>query len=115
MQEADPLLAGLAAGYGVNQMMRQPPLPARQQPRRFGSRLRGCGCLLFILAALAGPFIGVALTNGTLHLIFMYIAAGIVILFFLLLLIGMFATRSGREALSEGCLEAILGGFFGGG
>jgi len=31
------------------------------------------------------------------------------------LLIGMLATRRGREALSEGCLEAILGGFLGGG
>ena len=83
--------------------------------RRPGSRLRGCGCLLLILVALAGPFIGMALTSGRLHLIFTYVAAGLVVLCFLVLLIGMLATRRGREALSEGCLEAILGGFLGGG
>ena len=42
-----------------------------------------------------------------------------VMFFFLVLVIGMFATRRGREALSEGCaegcLEAIFGGFLGGG
>jgi len=70
---------------------------------------------LLILAGLAGPFIGVALTSGRPHLIFMYVAGGMVILFFLVFLIGMLATRRGREALSEGCLEAILGGFLGGG
>ena len=107
----DPLLAGLAAGYVANRMGRQ-PLP---RPRRPGSRLRGCGCLLLILAVLAGPFIGVALTTGRLHLTFTYVAGGMVILFLLVVLIGMLATRSGREALSEGCLEALLGGLFGGG
>jgi len=74
---------------------------------------------LLILAALAGPFIGVALTSGRPHLIFTYVAAGVIVLFFLVLLIGMLATRRGREALSEGCaegcLEAIFGGFLGGG
>jgi hypothetical protein len=35
--------------------------------------------------------------------------------FLLVLLIAMLATKRGREALSEGCLEAILGGFLGGG
>lgn len=107
----DPLLAGLAAGYVTSRRGRNPQLRTRR-PR---SRLRGCGCLLLILAALAGPFIGVALTSGRPHLIFTYVAAGMVVLFFLVLLIGMLATRRGREALSEGCLEAILGGFLGGG
>jgi hypothetical protein len=82
------------------------------------ARLRGCGCLLLILAVLVGPFIGVALTNGRPRLIFTYLAGGIVIIIFLLLLIMMFATRRGREALveggTEGCLDAILGGFLGG-
>ncbi len=107
----DPLPAFLAAGYVASRRGRHPQLRARR-PR---SRLRGCGCLLLILAALAGPFIGVALTSGRPHLIFTYVAAGMVVLFFLVLLIGMLATRRGREALSEGCLEAILGGFLGGG
>jgi hypothetical protein len=74
---------------------------------------------LLILAVLAGPFIGAALTHGTPQRIFTYVALGMVMFFFLLLLIGMLATRRGREALSEGCvegcLEAILGGFLGGG
>lgn len=107
----DALLAGLAASSVASRKGRHPLLRAR----RPGSRLRGCGCLLLILAVLAGPFIGVALTNGRPHLIFTYVAGGMVILIFLLLLIGMLATRRGREALSEGCLEAILGGFLGGG
>ena len=111
----DPLLAGLAAGYVANRVGRQPLLRSRQRPRRPGSRLRGCGCLLLILALLAGPFIGFALTSGRPHLIFMYVAGGMVILFLLVALIGMLATRSGRETLAEGCLEAILGGLFGGG
>ena len=107
----DPLPAFLAAGYVASRRGCHPQLRARR-PR---SRLCGCGCLLLILAALAGPFIGVALTSGRPHLIFTYVAAGLVVLFLLVLLIGMLATRSGREALSEGCLEAILGGFLGGG
>ena len=110
----DPLPAFLAAGYEASRRGCHPQLRARR-PRRPRSRLRGCGCLLLILAALAGPFIGVALTSGRPHLIFTYVAAGVVVLFFLVLLIGMLATRRGREALSEGCLEAILGGFLGGG
>ncbi len=113
--QGDPLLAGLAAGYVANRVRRQPLPRPGQWPRRPGSRLRGCGCLLLILALLAGPFIGFALTSGRPHLIFMYVAGGVVMLFFLALVIGMLATRSGREALSEGCLEAILGGLFGGG
>jgi zinc-ribbon domain len=103
----DQLLAGsVASRKGRNSLLRA---------RRPGSRLRGCGCLLLILAFLAGPFIGVALTNGRPHLIFTYVPGGMVLFFFLVLLIGMLATRRGREALSEGCLEAILGGFLGGG
>ena len=107
----DPLPVLLAAGYVVSRRERHPQLRAR----RPGTRLRGCGCLLLILAALAGPFLGVALTSGRPHLIFTYVAAGMVVFFFLVLLLGMLATRRGREALSEGCLEAILGGFLGGG
>jgi hypothetical protein len=112
----DPLLAGLAAGYVANRMGRRSLLRrARQRPRRPGSRLRGCGCFLLVLAVLAGPFIGVALTSGTPHLIFTYVAAGMVILFLLVGLIAMLATRRGREVLAEGCLDAILGGLLGGG
>lgn len=107
----DPLLAGLAAGYVASRMGRNPPLRAR----RPGSRLSGCGCLLLALVVLAGPFIGLMLTSGRLHVIFTYLAAGMVVLFFLLLVLAMLTTRSGREALSEGCLEAILSGFLGGG
>jgi L-asparagine transporter-like permease len=74
---------------------------------------------LLILAVLAGPFIGVALTSGRPRLIFTYVAGAMVILFFLLWLIAMLATRRGREALAEGCadgcLDAILGGLLGGG
>jgi zinc-ribbon domain len=107
----DPLLTGLAAGYVASRVDRQ----RLRRTRRPGSRLRGCGCLLLVLALLAGPFIGVALTNGRPHLIFTYVAGGMVAFVFLLLLIGMLATRGGREALSEGCLDALLGGLLGGG
>jgi len=107
----DLLLAGLAAGSGARRRGRN----AQLRVRRPGSRLRGCGCLLLILAALTGPFIGVALTNGRPHLILTDVAGGMVALFILVLLIGMLATRGGREALSDGCLEAIFGGLLGGG
>lgn len=107
----DPLLAALAADALARQQQANP----QRQARRPRSRLRGCGCLLLILVVLAGPFIGLALTNGRLHQIFAYVAGGMVLLFFLLILIGMLATRGGREALSDGCLDAILGGLLGGG
>src|SRR5437016_4311915 len=114
----DPLIAGLAAGYLSGEMGRNPLPQARRRPRRPGSRLRGCGCLLLILALLVGPFIGVALTSGSARLVFTSVAGGMVVVLFLMLLIGMLATRRGREALSEGladgCLDAILGGFLGG-
>ena len=108
-----PLAPGAAfcVACGMQASTPQPQLRAR----RPGARLRGCGCFLLVLAALAAPFLGVALTSGRPHQIFTYVAAGMVVFFFLLLLIGMLATRRGREALSEGCLEAILGGFLGGG
>lgn len=113
--EDDPLLAGLAAASLASRMERTP----LQRPRRRRSRLRGCGCLLLILAIIAGPFIGAALTHGKLQQTFTYVAIGIVAFFLLLALIGMLATRRGRETLAEGCgegcLEAILGGFLGGG
>ncbi|HZS76468.1 MAG TPA: zinc ribbon domain-containing protein [Ktedonobacteraceae bacterium] len=103
---------------GASQVMQPPPQPAIR--RR--SKLRGCGCLVLLLAALAGPFIGAALTSGKLHLIFIYAAGGIVVLFLLLLLIAMLLTRGGREALgemaaegcTEGCLDALFGGLLGG-
>ena len=110
----DQLLTALAAGYVASQMGRQPPQQARQRRRRPLSTLRGCGCLLLMLVILAGPFIGLALTSGRLRLIFGYVAGGMIILFTLLILIAMLATRSGREALSDGCLDAILGGLLGG-
>lgn len=110
----DLLMAGVAAGFAANQAEQN-----RQQGRRRGSKLRGCGCLLLMLAILAGPFIGFALTTGRLHTIFAYVAGGLGVLFLLLILLGMLATRGGREALAEGategCLDAILGGLFGGG
>ncbi len=111
----DPLLAGLASGYVASRMGR----PSQQGARRPRSRLRGYGCLLLFLAVLVGPFIGLALTKGLPHLIFTYVAVGMVMIFLLLFLIGMLATRRGREALSEGCadgcLDALLGGLLGGG
>ena len=107
----DLLLAGLAIGSGVGRRGRR----RLRRARRPGSQLRGCGCLLLVLAVLAGPFIGVALTKGRSHQIFTYVAAGMVIFFFLVLLIGMLATRRGREALSEGIFEAILDRLLGGG
>jgi hypothetical protein len=107
----DLLLAGLAASAAANQARRNRSL----QARRPGAWLRGCGCLLLILAVLAGPFIGFVLTSGRLHVIFAYVAGGLVAFFCLLILIGMLATRRGREALGEGCLDAILSGLFGGG
>ena len=89
--------------------------PAR--PRR-RSRLRGCGCLLFILAVIVGPFVGAALTQGRAQMILLAIGAGTICLLLLLALLSMALTRRGREALSEGCadgcVEAILGGFLGG-
>lgn len=110
----DPLLTGLAAGYVGTRMGR----PARQRVRQPRSRLRGYGCLLLFLVILVGPFIGFALTTGLSHLIFTYLAAGLVLIFVLLVLISMLVTRSGREALSDGCmdgcLDSILGGFLGG-
>lgn len=111
----DLLLAGLAAGSTVSQGRRN----RLQQARRPGSRLRGCGCLLLVLIVLAGPFTGFALTTGRMHTIFAYVAGGLVVFFFLLILVGMLMTRRGREVLADGCadgcLEAIFGGLLGGG
>jgi len=110
----DLLLAGLAAGSVANQVGSN----RLRRARRPGARLRGCGCLLLVLVILAGPFIGFALTSGRLHMIFAYVAGGLVAFFFLLILIGMLFTRRGREALAEGCgegcLDAIFGGLLGG-
>jgi hypothetical protein len=86
-------------------------------PTFYSLFVNSCFLFLFLLflVVLVGPFIGFALTSGRLHLIFTYVAGGMVVFFFLLLLIGMLATRSGREALSDGCLDALLGGLLGGG
>lgn len=106
--QGDMLLAGLAAGAEVRGRGRS--------LRR--TRWRGCGYLLLILVVLTGPFLGLALTSGRLHQVFVYMAGGIVALFLLLLLVAMLATRRGREVVAEGCtegcLEALLGGFLGG-
>ena len=111
----DPLLADLASGYVASRMGR----PSLWEVRRPRSRLRGYGCLLLFLVVLVGPFIGLALTKGLPHLIFTYVAVGMVMIFLSLFLIGMLATRRGREALTEGCadgcLDALLGGLLGGG
>ena len=111
----DLLLAGLAAGSAANQAGQN----RQQQGRRPFSMLRGCGCLLLMLVVLAGPFIGFVRTTGRLHTIFAFVAGGLVLLFFLLILLAMLLTKGGREALSEGCaegcLDAIFGGLFGGG
>ena len=110
----DALLAGLVAGSAASQSRRN----RLRQARRPRSRLQGCGCLLLVLAVLAGPFIGFVLTTGRLHTILAYVAGGLVAFFLLLVLLAMLLTKGGREALSEGCaegcLDAILGGLFGG-
>ena len=105
----DLLLAGLAFGSGVGRRRQR----RQRRPRRPGSRLRGCGCLLLIIAVLVGPFIGLALTKGATHQIFIYAAVGMAIFLILVLLIAMLATKGGREALTEGIFEAILNGLFG--
>ena len=110
----DLLLAGLAGGSAANQARRDRLRRASTQ----AFRLRCCGCLLLLLAVLAGPFIGLVLTSGRLHLVFAYVAGGLVVCFLLLILIGMLATRRGREALADLSFEALLEllfGFLGGG
>src|SRR2546423_11667301 len=107
----DPLLADLASGYVASRMGR----PSQRGARRPRSRLRGYGCLLLFLVVLVGPFIGLALTKGLPHQLFTYVAVSMVMVFLLLVVIAMLVTKRGREALSEGCLDAILGGLLGGG
>jgi zinc-ribbon domain len=107
----DLLIAGLVAGSRANRMGRN----TQRRARRRGSRLRGCGCLLLVLALIAGPFIGLAFTSGRLHMILTYVAGGMVALFLLAILIGMLATRRGRETLAEGCGDGCLDTLLGGG
>ena len=107
----DPSLTGLAVGYVGSQMGRR----SRQRTSTLRSSLRGFGCLLLFLVVLVGPFIGFALTKGMPHQVFTYLAVGLVLIFVVLVLIAMLLTRGGREALSDGCLDALLGGIFGGG
>ena len=104
----DPLQDLLVAGMIANQMRRR---PVRRVRRR--SRIRGCSCLLLVLivlAVLVAPFVGLALTTGRLHQVLIYVAGGMVVLFCLVVLIGMLATRGGREALFEGILDGLFGG-----
>lgn len=112
--QEDPLLAGLAAGYFANRMRRRAQRRAWLRSRRPGARLRGCGCLLLILIVVVGLYLGITFTSGRLQMIITYVAAGTAMLLFVMLLLGLFATRGGREAMSEGCLEAIFNGFLGG-
>lgn len=101
----------LMAGMIANQIRRR---PARMRRVRRRSSLRGCSCLLLVLivllVVLAGPFVGLALTTGQLHQIFLYVAVGLIALILLVTLIGMLATRGGREALFEGLLDGLFGG-----
>jgi uncharacterized membrane protein YfcA len=53
---------------------------------------------LLFLVVLVGPLIGLALTKGLPHQIFTYVLVGIVVVFLILILIAMLATRRGREA-----------------
>ena len=107
----DLLMAGLAAGFAANQAGQN----RQQQGRRSRGRLSGCGCLLLMLVVLAGPVIGLALTRGRLQAIFAYVVVGLVVLLFLLIVLAKLTSREGRAELGEGCLDAILGGLFGGG
>lgn len=107
----NPLQDLLVAGMIANQMRRR---PERRRRVRRRSSLRGCSCLLLalivLLIILVGPFVGLALTTGQLHQVFVYIAGGMVVLIVLVILIGMLATRGGREALFEGILDGLFGG-----
>lgn len=106
----DVLLAGLAAGFVANQAARSAQMQVGQRRRRPVSRLSACGCILLVLAVLVGPFIGVALTTGSLHTIFTYVAVGLVGLILLVVLVVMLATRRGREFLFEAVLDGLLNG-----
>lgn len=112
-QGDDPLLAALTVGTLARGTGRGPRLARR---RRYG--MRGCGILLLVLVLLIVPFVGLAKTTGPLHIVFGVMAGALVVLFALLILLGMLASRRGREVLTEGCaegcLEALLGGLFGG-
>ncbi|HEY0756260.1 MAG TPA: zinc ribbon domain-containing protein [Ktedonobacteraceae bacterium] len=110
----DLLLAALIANSGMGRRERRLARRARRMSRAPGARLRGCGCLLLLLAVLAAPFIGVALTSGKLHEIFAYVAVGMLLLILLFLLLGALFTRRGREALGEGLLEGIIEALLGG-
>ena len=108
------LMAGLAAGLAAHQAGQN----RQQQGRKQRSRLSGWGCLLLLLVVLVGPFIGLALTTGRLRVIFAFVDVGLVLFFFLFVLLANLMTRSGREAVkegaAEGCLDAILSIFLGG-
>lgn len=111
--QEDLLIEALAAGALARQMGRRAQPQTGRRSRRRRSGLSGCGCLLLvlvILALLAGPFVGVALTTGRLHQLFIYVAGGMVVLFLLVVLIGMLATKGGRESLVEMIFEGLFGG-----
>ncbi len=110
----DLLMAALAAGFAANQAGQN-----RQQSKKSRSRLSGWGCLLLMLVVLGGPFVGLVLTTGRLRVIFAFVVVGLVVFFFLFVLLANLTTRRGREAVAEGlgdgCLDAIFGMFLGGG
>lgn len=97
--------------YDPYNQYNQMPMPVRQ--RRPRSWPLGCGCLLVVLAALIGLGAGVVLTTGRTHMIFLYVAAGIIALLLLLVVLSMLFTRGGREALAEGCADGCLEAIFG--
>lgn len=95
------------------------------QGQRSPNRVPGCVIALLILAVLAVPFVGIALTQGQLRMLSIYAAVGVGGLVVLVLLIAAMFTRRGREVAGEagevaaegcveGCLELLLGGLFGG-
>lgn len=110
--------AGAVAGTRQRRLRRN----AGAQSQRAPYRLPGCLIVLLILAVLAAPFVGIALTHGQLQMLFIYAAVGVGVLVVLVLLIAAAFTRRGREAAgevvaegcAEGCLEMLLGGLFGG-
>ncbi len=111
--EEGQIMEALAAGYLANRAGQI--RPRRRVRRSLRSRASGCGCVLLIMVALIGPFVGVALTTGILHTVFLWMAGTLFILLLLIGLLALLRTKEGREALTEGCLDAILGGLFGGG
>ncbi|MBA3822701.1 MAG: hypothetical protein H0X24_02210 [Ktedonobacterales bacterium] len=92
------------------------PMPqspgASRRSRSPGSRLRGCGCIVFVLALFASPFIAASVTSGTLHQILVVIA-GLDALFLLIIpFIVLASSREGRDNLGDGIFSTILESLF---